>query len=181
MSFIYSHACSITCVSSGNSCCHGNHVIDCVYFMNFHIPLVQLILKQYYRVDPSSTGSKGAGLQDYILRTSRFHSSTNLSYGSYIFGRRDITYTYYPAQYAVQRVKCLVPVHLSIRLWPTKTPEKDFLIVYASSRHIEKSHRRMSGYLRVADAVHCIHNSSAFYSLFRIVHHFSVSPFIIVI
>ena len=108
MSYNYNHACSITCVSSGNSCCHRNHVINCVYFMNFHIPLVQFILKQYYRVDPSSTGSKGAGLQDYTLRTSRFHSSTNLSYGSYIFGRRDITYTYYAVQYAVQRVKWLV-------------------------------------------------------------------------
>ena len=42
--------------------------------------------------------------------------------------------------------------------------KKDFLIVYTSSKHIEKleiSHRKMYTYLGVAIAVHCIHNSSA--------------------
>ena len=43
--------------------------------------------------------------------------------------------------------------------------EKDFLIVYTSSKHIEKleiSHRRTSAYLGVANAIRCIHRSSAF-------------------
>ena len=59
-----------------------------------------------------------------------------------------------------------------------KNIEKDFLIVYTYSKHIEKleiSRRRKSAYIGVDNAV-CLSTISLLsYYLFRIVHHFSVS------
>ena len=59
-----------------------------------------------------------------------------------------------------------------------KILKKDFLIVDTPSKRIEKleiSYRRTSAYLKRANAVHYIHNSSVSYYLFRTVYHFSVS------
>ena len=67
----------------------------------------------------------------------------------------------YHMQYAAQGVKWLV---LSVCLWSKQIWNKSFLIVYTSSKHIEKLEfiRRTSAYLGVANAIHYIHNSLCF-------------------
>ena len=71
---------------------------------------------------------------------------------------------HHPVQFAVLGVKRLV-LSVCLSVCDTKKiSENDFPKVYTSSKHIKKlkiSRRRTSAYLGVANAVHCIHNSSA--------------------